>query len=62
MDGDEDEESGWTDEMSLDESESDPDNDDAIDVSVEYEGGENLDEDADGAMWTTEEEVGYGRK
>ena len=54
---DEDEESGWTDEMSLDESESDPDNDDAINVSVEYEGGENLDGDADGAMWTTDEEA-----
>ena len=53
----EDEESGWTDEMSLDESESEPDDDDAIDVSVEYEGGENLDEDADGAMWTTDEEA-----
>ena len=54
---DEDEESGWTDEMSLDESESDPDNDHTIDVSVEYEGGENLDGDADGAMWTTDEEA-----
>ena len=54
---DEEEESGWTDEMSLDDSESEPDNDDAIDISVEYEGGENLDEDADGAMWTTDEEA-----
>ena len=52
----EDEESGWTDEMSLDESETDLDNDGAIDVSVEYEGGENLDEDGDDAMWTTDEE------
>ena len=52
----EDEESGWTDEMSLDESETDLDNDGAIDVSVEYEGGENLDEDGDDAMWTTDED------
>ena len=52
----EDEESGWTDEMSLDESETDLDNDGAIDVSVEYEGGENLDEDGDDAMWTTDDE------
>ena len=51
-----DEEPGWTDEMSLDESETELDNDDAIDVSVEYEGGENLDEDADDAMWTTDDE------
>ena len=53
---DEDEESGWTDEMSLDGSESDPDNEDADDISVEYDGGENLDGDGDGAMWTTDEE------
>ena len=53
---DEDEESGWTDEMSLDGSEIDIDNDGAIGVSVEYEGGENLDEDGDDAMWTTDEE------
>lgn len=53
--------SDWTDELSVGDSETDPDSDDksvgALDVSIEYEGGEILDGAGDDSMWTTDDET-----
>ena len=50
----------WTDELSMNDSEIGSVNDDmsvdALDVSIEYEGGRILDGAGDDAMWTTDEE------
>ena len=55
-DAEEEEERGWTDEMSLDETDPESDSDKIVDISVEYDEGENFDGDKDSEMWTTDEE------